>query len=302
LNDPLQNIATITDGVAKLSEVLSKGVGGMYAPTQIKRVAKARIEVEKAAFDAEKEILQTIEENPNLFSKENLLVRAIIKTGYRLTIEQDNIDSIIQQAYVQIDSIEANDHDIEDDWLSEFFEKVKNVSDKDIQFLWGQILAGEVATPGVFSMYTLNMLKQLDKTSAEKLIKFIKLSFDGVICSTKTEVLNKFGLTVLDFTILQDMGWIGQHDIIRKTIKEGSVAVPIQGTNYFLYIINSKEFTLSFTPLTRASIEISNIKSYFTTPQDKFFFELAKPFKEKGCEVHLAVKSGMNQYKFIMDL
>ena len=227
MNDPLSNIADISKSAAKLTETLSKGVGGIFAPSQIKRISKAKIDVEKAAFEAEKEILQTIEDNPQLFSKENILVRAILKNGCKIFNEQLNIDSLLNKAYEQIEFVEVNDEEVEVDWLSDFFEKVKNISEDESQLIWAQILAGEVAKPGSFSMSTLNLLKSMNKKNAEKLTKILKLSINGFITFTDLPTISKFGLTVDDFVDLQDLGWIGQHDLISKTIAKSNVAFRI---------------------------------------------------------------------------
>jgi hypothetical protein len=56
---------------------------------------------------------------------------------------------------------------MEDDWITNFFDKSRIVSDADMQRLWSGVLAGEANTPGSFSKRTVNLLGDLDKSDAE---------------------------------------------------------------------------------------------------------------------------------------
>ena len=60
----------------------------------------------------------------------------------------------------------------EEDWVHRFFGDCEDVGDEEMQSLWAQILAGEVAQPGTFSKRTLGFVKQLSKKEAEKITQF----------------------------------------------------------------------------------------------------------------------------------
>lgn len=61
---------------------------------------------------------------------------------------------------------DAKPQDIDDDWISEFMDKVRNISDEEFQLIWARILAGEANNPGSFSLRTLEKLKELSKEEA----------------------------------------------------------------------------------------------------------------------------------------
>jgi len=87
---------------------------------------------------------------------------------YRLAIEeikkQENIESITEKSFSSL----------EDDWLSNFFDKCKLISDNEMQTLLAQILAGESNTPGTFSKRTIEFISILDKSDALLFDNFLK--------------------------------------------------------------------------------------------------------------------------------
>ena len=62
---------------------------------------------------------------------------------------------------------DAKPDEINDDWLVDLFEKVKKVSDADMQKLWAKVLAGEANSTGSFSKVTLHTLSILDADDAK---------------------------------------------------------------------------------------------------------------------------------------
>lgn len=61
----------------------------------------------------------------------------------------------------------AQPEKIEDDWITNYFDKCRLVSDEQMQNLWSKVLTGEANSPGKFSKRTVNLLASLDKTDAE---------------------------------------------------------------------------------------------------------------------------------------
>ena len=70
---------------------------------------------------------------------------------------QKNMEGITAKALPQLDE-NANADSIENDWLFNFFDKSRIVSDNEMQDLWARILAGEANTPGTYSKRTVNFL------------------------------------------------------------------------------------------------------------------------------------------------
>lgn len=52
------------------------------------------------------------------------------------------------------------------DWISYYFEHIKYVNDKDLQFLWGKILAGEIVNQYTISKRTMSLVESLSREEA----------------------------------------------------------------------------------------------------------------------------------------
>ena len=86
--------------------------------------------------------------------------------------KQSNIEAITQNALPLLEDKSAPENVNDNDRVTNFFDKSRIVSDKEMQHLWSQVLAGEANNPGAFSKRTVNLLADLDKEDA---ILFIKL-------------------------------------------------------------------------------------------------------------------------------
>ena len=67
---------------------------------------------------------------------------------------------------------------VNSDWSTRFFNIVEDVSDDEMQSIWGRILAGEVKQPKSFSMRTLELLKNLSKEEAAIFTKFAQIALN----------------------------------------------------------------------------------------------------------------------------
>ena len=88
---------------------------------------------------------------------------------------QSNIESVVQQAALELGDTEVEDHQIDHDWTARFFSDVQDVSSEQMQELWGKILAGEVTSPGSTSIRTLSILKNLNQDAAGLFTKFCSI-------------------------------------------------------------------------------------------------------------------------------
>lgn len=53
------------------------------------------------------------------------------------------------------------------DWLMRFFDAVGNISNEDLQQLWGKVLANEIARPKTCSLRTLDMIRNMSPEEAK---------------------------------------------------------------------------------------------------------------------------------------
>lgn len=77
-------------------------------------------------------------------------------------------DFCLDNAYEVLEKEEVcSEEPVEQGWINRFFDSVADVSNEDLQKLWGQLLAGETKKPGSFSLKTLDILKNLRPQDAQ---------------------------------------------------------------------------------------------------------------------------------------
>ncbi len=151
------NLGDLTKPADTLIKKISNAVGGFFEPYQIKRIAKA--EAEAALIKAQSEIEIT-----------ELQRRAMHRFIDEESRHQLNMENITSQT-IPLLTAEAKPEEINNDWLTNFFDKSRIVSDSEMQKLWASILAGEANAPGTFSKRTVNFVGELDKSDAEMFTK-----------------------------------------------------------------------------------------------------------------------------------
>lgn len=121
---------------------------------------------------------------------------------------QRNIESIIQKAIPNVHE-DAKPEQIEDDWLVNFFDKCRLISEQEMQRLWSRLLAGEANAAGRFSKRTLGLLATLESTDAHLLQKLRTFCFKvGGSC-----IERPIAPTDLVPLILEDRGRVIYEDI-----------------------------------------------------------------------------------------
>jgi hypothetical protein len=149
--------------VTTLIEKIASAVGILYEPKRIENRAKA---------EAKAEEINEI----NQLRITALKKRAIQRMINEESVKQENIENIIEKTIPLIQNT-AKGENISNDWLSNFFEKSRLVSDDDMQTLWSKILAGEANNPGSFSKLTLKIISELEKKDAELFTNIASANF-----------------------------------------------------------------------------------------------------------------------------
>jgi len=208
MDEPSKSLINIGD-LGKPAEALvnkiSDAVGGLFAPWQIKRIAKA--EAEAVIIKARGEIEVT-----------DLQRRAMHRFINEEASRQKNIEDITAKALPQL--TDAADPDaMENDWVTNFFDKSRIVSDEEMQTLWARVLAGEANAPGTYSKRTVNFLADLDKIDAElftslcgfgwKVGDIVPLVFD-----TKAEIYNRHNINFNALIHLESIGLIQFSSVV----------------------------------------------------------------------------------------
>lgn len=195
----------LTEPITELVKVVRNGIGTLYEPRRIRKKAEAEakaIEItEHAKTNAE------IERREKL-NKSNIRIYNRLITQERN--RQKNIDDIVDIAANQLkDEKEVPQDKVKADWATRFFNTVQDISDEEMKLIWGKLLAGEIKTPGSYSLRAIELLKNLTSeeallfTEASKLA--LKKAHDIVIIQSDN-INNDYGLTFDKILTLTDAG------------------------------------------------------------------------------------------------
>jgi len=193
----LVNLGKLSKPADTLIKKVSSAVGGVFEPWQIKRVAKA--EAEASLIKAESEIKIT-----------DLHRRAMHRFVEEEANRQENMETITEKAIPQLEE-NSDPNRMEDDWLTNFFDKSRIVSDSEMQDLWAKVLAGEANSPDTYSKRTVNFLGDLDKRDAELFLALCSFGwyfddFTPLVFDSTDPIYNEKGL---DFNALTHLDSIG---------------------------------------------------------------------------------------------
>ncbi len=199
-NNSLINLNDLTKPANTLIEKISDAIGGIFKPYQIKRVAQAEAEADKIHAVAQIEIT-------------DLQRRAIARFFAEEAKKQNNIEAITRKALPEVTE-QARPDQVEDDWITHFFDKCRLISDDEMQSLWARVLAGQANSPGKYSKITVGILSNLEKADA---ILFSKLcsfgfnfggSFILFIYDTNHSIYIDHGITFESISHLESLGLI----------------------------------------------------------------------------------------------
>jgi len=107
----------------------------------------------------------------------------------------------------------ATPQNVEGDWIANFFDKCRLVSDEEMQVLWSKILAGEANNPGCYSRRTASLMSSMSKPDAElfrSLCSFV-WQIGGLvplIYDYKDKLYNEAGIYFNTLLHLDEMGLI----------------------------------------------------------------------------------------------
>ena len=221
----IANSGVITQCATKLVEKISDAVGGIAQPGRTANSASAE---EKAAVAWANARIQMSA------LEERALQRLIREEGRR----QEIIETITARA-TEFLVANANPEALDDDWISNFFEKARLSSATEHQEMWARILAGEANAPGSVSKHAIELVSEMSRTDALAFQKLLSHSWDFrgerlLILSTNTNrVITVENLIKTDEAQhLSDLGLIDLNrteDFWRAGISESTVQLTYFG-------------------------------------------------------------------------
>lgn len=201
------------------------------------------------------------------------------------TVKQRNMESITSKA-VPLLHENADPGQMDNDWIMNFFDKSRMISDDHMQNLWAKILAGEANLPGSYSKATINLLQNLDKRDLEHFQnlcrfgwivgEFLPLVFDS---THKIYVGNGVSFDTLKH--LDDIGLIRYDSVVGfrriMTVQCGNVSYGESVLTFYLPATDNK-LPIGEVTLSRAGIELYQLCN--SPPVEGFFEYVQKKWKK----------------------
>ena len=272
-NNSLINLGDWSKPADTLIKKISNATGMLYEPLHIKRIAKA--EAKAALIKEQSEIEIT-----------NLQRRAAQRWVEEEAQRQKNMEDITTKALPNLNE-DANPDAIEDDWIVNFFDKCRIVSNNEMQELWSRILAGEANAPGTYSKRSVNFLSDLDNTEADlftKLCGFIWIieRLKPLVFDYQAEIYNGNGIDFDTLNHLDSIGLIQFQPLSRfKTVnlpKKFSVGYYGKPLSLEMPKDSENEITIGQVMLTRIGQELAPICG--SKPVDGFWEYVKEQWKE----------------------
>ncbi len=206
ISKSLINLGDLSKPAVVLIEKVSDAVGVLFEPVQIVRKAKAEAKAELIKADSDIEI-------------SHRQSRALNRILVEETNKQKNIEQITAKALPMLEEDSQPDK-VENDWITNFFDKCRLISDDEMQVLWAKVLSGEANASGSFSKRTVNFLAEIDKYEAMLFTKLCGFGlvdeneeFNLFIDDFENEIFTKNGLNFRVFAHLESIGLIQTSSI-----------------------------------------------------------------------------------------
>lgn len=182
---------------------------------------------------------------------------------------------------------------VDDDWLFSWRDYAGKVSSEELQDLWGRVLAGEVKSPGSYSLRALEFLKNISKHEAELISKAAQFVIQGQIYRNKDSFLNNAGLPFATLLFLQEIGILSGVEAIGLTM-----SWPSSDPNKYLKALISnkkvillehedktKEAKSEIYMITNVGLQILALASFGANYD--YLLSIAKDYAKQGYKVSL---------------
>ena len=209
-SNALVNLGDLGKPIDTLINKISDATGVFYEPTRIRR--KAEAESDAAITSAKSEAAVDIIKAKSEIEIADLHQRTVQRRIKEDMRDQKNMEAIIAQAVPDVNE-EAKPDSMENDWIANFFDKCRLVSDSEMQSLWARVLAGEANAPSTYSKRTVNLLSELDKSDAELFTQLCGFgwtvgNFAPLVFDDRAEIYNRHGIDFETLSHLESIGLI----------------------------------------------------------------------------------------------
>lgn len=279
MGEALEVAKVLVNPTIKLLDMVGGAIGTLYEPKHKRKMADAtayEIEVIGDAMRKAADLPIVYDQNGVAINSEDfarLMQRAGTRWALQETIKQHNIESVVDNAYDILEKGEYCSEDpVDSDWINSFFDSIANVSNEQMQIIWGRILAGEIKTPGCFSIRTLDTLRKMTQKEAMLFKKYAPYILQCMGNKEKTfydyflldNMLGEFQEMVFpEILILHEAGLISLNGISITLFIEPNSTEYISGLSYDIEFKNTGDTNVAVSEeafvLTESGKELYNV-------------------------------------------
>ena len=235
----MSDLIALSKTANKLIECISNVVGIRYEPDHIRKKAQAEADAKLIAIKADIEAT-------------DLQRRAFDRWAAEEAKKQENIENVMDQAIPLIEDT-AQPEKVDKDWFTNYFDKVKTVSNEDVQKHWADLLAKEVNQPGSFSKRTVNTLHTLDRKDAilfENICRYVWIidsEFIPLMYNENDEIYNRNNINFNYLQYLEMIGLIhfGSRHVVLRDFSGGLLNLKYHGKPLKLNFRERETFRLN---------------------------------------------------------
>lgn len=222
----------------------SKGIGSLLKPWQMRREGAAAAEIKRfnsltlaqtkievADINAGRKVLlangklaaadaiTVVEQGESatrfeiIAELEKVVEATVQKEAFRKEISVAKAILYAEQELEQ-ETQEATDEPVSDDWLLRWRDNASSISSEELQALWGKVLAGEVKSPGAFSLRTLEFLRNISREDAALIEQVAPFVLRHMIARPDAAPQQLGNLHFTHFMELQNLGILSGVDAI----------------------------------------------------------------------------------------
>jgi uncharacterized repeat protein (TIGR03899 family) len=315
--------------IEKLIDILSKSVGRISKPYfdkkdvdtkayEIEKLAEARAKEMKIIANAVNENFQITggidykEEKISICSPKELPTedkqpiqlyppiqeRTQERINFQELKKQVNIENVTAFAAEELKNEPlVTDEPLDEDWTTRFFRIAEDISNEDMQALWGKILAGEVKQPKTYSLRTLDLIRNLSKFEADifmKVANFAIKSGNGNYIfkgQQDNKLSSDFNIHYADIALLKEIGLIQPGDLTDRRFMQNTEDVQrIFTTGNIAIFMNVK----ANTPTIKTPVEVFStsgnelLKLIKPTPNIDYLKYFVNSLKNENVEMKYA--------------
>lgn len=272
-------------GIGTVAEAVTTFTGTLIEPKLIVARAKAQKEAREllSGTPSDAVIPSTLPDA----STHSIEERAALTQKHREIIRQKNLETVSGYACQELlGDGDVSSNPLDETWATRFFDMASDISDDEMQRIWGKILAGEVKRPKTYSLRTLEALRNMTADEARLFHTVSRLLFrydDLIFIFISPRLMNRFGVSFQDLMTLDECGLMNTH------VVSFDMDFHDDNVDKIYYVNSSIRFTreaenhkvqLPVYSLTRTGSQIYNL--FVKEPDYEYFDAVVAELKSKN--------------------